>query len=30
MRDRDLMTSGTIFIAAGYMDSKLLVLAPGR
>ena len=26
MRDRDLMTSGTIFIAAEYMDSKLLVL----
>jgi GT2 family glycosyltransferase len=26
MRDRDLMTSGTIFIAAEYMDSTLLVL----
>ncbi len=26
MRDRDLMTSGTIFIAAEYMDSKLLVI----
>lgn len=26
MRDRDLMTSGTIFIAAEYMDSTLLVV----